>query len=207
MISEKHRFIFIHIPKTGGNSVQNILREYSEDEIVATEAYQDGVERFEVRNKKFEGLVKHSTLNDYYRVLGDDLKNYYVFTTIRNPFDKLVSNYFSPHRGDVRWDSSEFSKFVRGVKPIDDFISLSSGLIGFRKTNMASSLNYIMRFENLSDDFSNVLTELGFPKRVLPHRNKSSNRMLYQDCYDEDLRRFVEERHKFEIELGEYEFS
>ena len=206
MISEKHKFIFIHIPKTGGNSVQNILREYSEDDIVVKGAHQDGVERFEVRNKKFKGLVKHSTLNDYYRVLGDDLKNYYLFTTVRNPFDKLVSYFFSPHRGDVRWDPEEFSRFVRGIKPIDDFISLSSGLLGFRKTNMASSFNYIMRFEHLSDDFCEVLTELGLPKRTLPHRNRSSNRMPYQECYDEELRRFVEERHKFEIELGGYEF-
>jgi len=35
MISIKHNFIFIHVPKTAGNSFQNILKNYSEDKIVS----------------------------------------------------------------------------------------------------------------------------------------------------------------------------
>jgi len=50
MISLKYGFIFIHIPKTAGNSIQNVLKLYSEDKIVCTAPYQDGVERFELRS-------------------------------------------------------------------------------------------------------------------------------------------------------------
>ena len=62
MISTQKKFLFIHVPKTGGNSIQNILHEYSEDEIVASAKHQDGVERFEVRNSKYN-IRKHSTLS------------------------------------------------------------------------------------------------------------------------------------------------
>ena len=206
MMSEKHKFIFIHIPRTGGNSVQNILREYSEDDIITKHAHQDGADRFALRNKKFRRLIKHSTINDYYKALGSDYRKYYLFTTIRNPFDKLVSFYFSPQRGGVQWDADDFSKFVRRCKPMEYFTSLRTGFMRSKK-NIASSFNKIMRFEQLSDDFSDVMIELGLPKCNLPHRNKSSNQIPYQDFYDEKLRRFVEEKHKYEIELGGYEFS
>ena len=53
MLSIKKKFLFIHIPKKAGNSIQNVLKHYSEDEIVSLNHLQDGVERFEVRNKNF----------------------------------------------------------------------------------------------------------------------------------------------------------
>ena len=36
MISFKHKFIFIHAPKTAGNAIQNVLQKYSDDEIINT---------------------------------------------------------------------------------------------------------------------------------------------------------------------------
>lgn len=63
MISIQHKFLFVHIPKTGGNSVQNILRDFSEDKIVLVAPHQDGKERFEVRNDLYN-IKKHSSLSD-----------------------------------------------------------------------------------------------------------------------------------------------
>ncbi len=36
MISLEHRFLFIHVPKTAGNALQNVPKDYSEDTITAT---------------------------------------------------------------------------------------------------------------------------------------------------------------------------
>ena len=40
------KFLFIQITKTAGNSIQNVLKHYYEDEIVCLKPLQDGVERF-----------------------------------------------------------------------------------------------------------------------------------------------------------------
>jgi len=73
MISHKYKFIFIHTPKTAGNSIQNHLRNYSEDKIVIDKrqaAYntesKSYLNRFKVisSDKKFK-TFKHTTLNSF----------------------------------------------------------------------------------------------------------------------------------------------
>src|SRR3954451_16145612 len=71
MISFQKRFLFVHIPKTAGNSIQSVLRDYSEDELVALRREQDGVERFGLRNPKYK-IKKHSTLQEYRLALGKE---------------------------------------------------------------------------------------------------------------------------------------
>ena len=70
MISFQKRFLFVHIPKTAGNSIQSVLRDYSEDELVALRDEQDGIERFGLRNPKYK-IKKHSTLAEYRAALGE----------------------------------------------------------------------------------------------------------------------------------------
>ena len=109
MISLQKNFLFVHIPKTGGNSIQNILKEYSEDRIVIEYDHQDGVERFGIRNEKYD-IYKHATLAQYQKVIEPEIfKKLFKFTVIRNPWDRMISFYFSPHGKRTEWDRELFN--------------------------------------------------------------------------------------------------
>src|SRR6266481_9804119 len=112
MISFQKGFLFVHIPKTAGNSIQSVLRDYSEDQLVALRKEQDGIERFGLRNPKYR-IKKHSTLSEYHDALGDEqFRNLYKCTCVRNPWDRMVSYYFTPRRDGKDWARKAFRKTI-----------------------------------------------------------------------------------------------
>jgi Sulfotransferase family len=201
MISFQKRFLFVHIPKTAGNSIQNVLRDYSEDELVALRGEQDGVERFGLRNPKYK-VKKHSTLAEYRAALGEtEFGKLYKFTCVRNPWDRMVSYYFTPTQNVTAWDRKKFRKAILKVLPVADYLRLDRG-----KEDPFANVNYIIRFENLVEDFRNVCAALDISRTTLPRYNRSQ-REHYSKYYDDELCELVRARFAAEIERFGYTFE
>lgn len=204
MISLKHNFLFVHIPKTGGNSVQQVLRDYSEDRLVCTAPFQDGVERFGLRNDRFN-LQKHSPLRDYRRELGESLfRPLFKFCCVRNPWERAISFYFSPHRGPMTWSRDAFIDLIPGLVPSAAFVALDEPEAS--KASPFGNVDFVMRFERLNEDFRRVCDRVGIPVQELPVRNKSS-RQHFSQYYDRELRDLVARQFQHEIEYFGYEFG
>ena len=194
MISEQKQFIFIHIPKTAGNAIQNILRRYSEDEIVCNTPYQDGVERFEINNSF--GLNKHATAQDYLARLGyESYHKKFKFTCVRNPWDRAISYYFSPHRGVNTWNRTSFIDFLEEIQPMTAYLP------------DIEQLGMVMRYEQLLQDFKALCEQLSLPYEALPVRNKSVNSSPYWHYYDDELKKMVASKFANDIELFGYQFA
>jgi len=201
MISFQKRFLFVHIPKTAGNSIQGILRNYSEDEIVALRGEQDGIERFGLRNPNYK-IRKHSTLAEYRAALGEDrFHRLYKFTCVRNPWDRMVSYYFRPTQHIGELDRKEFRKVISKALSVADYLRLDKG-----DDDPFANVDYIIRFERLADDFRSVCAILGIPPVSLPQYNRSS-RVHYSKYYDDKLRELVRKRFAGEIERFDYTFE
>jgi hypothetical protein len=201
MISFQKKFLFVHVPKTAGNSIQSILRNYSEDEIVSSKPGQDGTERFGVYNPRY-ALKKHSTLAAYRAALGKKkFRDLYKFTCVRNPWDRMVSHYFSPRRHVIKWDRKEFGELVLQTLPVVHYLQLEEG-----ETDPFGNVDRVMLFETLAEDFRSVCAELNIPFTQLPSLNRSSHGH-YSQYYDDELCKLVRDRFAIEIERFGYTFD
>ena len=205
MISVKNKFLFIHIPKTAGNSIQSVLKRYSEDNIVRLTKFQDGIDRFEIRNNHFD-VTKHSTLAEYEKAIKPKLFNQlYKFTVIRNPWDRMISFYFSPHRRTEIWDESEFRALVDRVKTASEYLTLDYGFPGNNHLRW-QGIDYVLKFENIDDDFHTLCQLLNIKSVRLPKKNQSI-RKHYSYYYNPELIELIKQKFSDEIEIGNYEFE
>jgi hypothetical protein len=219
MLSIKKNFLFIHVPKTGGNSLQRILHGYSEDELITITAEQDGIERFEVRNPDYV-LYKHATLQEYRAVLPPhQYTALYKFATLRNPWDMMISWYFSPHRQVQTWDRQQFIELLDVVQPWRYYICQRAeplvpssqraqgegAIAGESSGSLVQDIDFLLRFERLEADFHQVCAAIGLPPQPLPRVNRS-HRDHYSTYYDDELKAMVEKKFTEEIDFGGYRF-
>ena len=178
MLSTKHNFLFIHIPKTGGNAIQKALLPYSDDQMVFTNDMHDGIDRFEIRSQAVN-IHKHSSLEDYRSQLDKPtFEELFKISCVRNPWDRCVSFFFSPHRGPVDWSVEEFTEFIKStVKPHAHFLKTST-----EATNYFENIDFYIRFEQMAEDFRALCKKLQIDNLQLSHINKS-NREGYQKYY------------------------
>ena len=161
-LHEGKQSIFIHIPKTGGNTIQKTLfdKSLSLDEMIVNEN-QDGVDSFGIRGKYT--THKHMQLRDYYK--NQELHNCSIFTCVRKPLNRLVSAYFSPNlysRKDpitnkyvfpktVEFDIDKFKHLVKNTPSCLQMLSFPP-LNGFIPIDLK-----IIRTENLNKDCEKIM--------------------------------------------------
>lgn len=201
MLAQSRRFLFVHVPKTGGNSIQNILRDYSEDEIVCAEEHQDGVERFELRNAAF-GFSKHSPLSGYKNELPSDLYGLLrKYACVRNPWERAISFYFSPHRKVTSFSREAFADFIATVPPMTHYLRESEGQ---PLASIPGNFDHLIRFEDIQGGFDILCEQLDIPRQALPVRNKSA-RDGVREYYDEDTTELVRRLFLEDIQLFGYD--
>jgi hypothetical protein len=92
IICHSRKFIFVHIHKTGGTSVERALDPHLawNDLILGGSPFGEKIQQ--PYAKKF-GLNKHSTVSDIEAVCGDLVRDYVTFALVRNPLSRMCSLY------------------------------------------------------------------------------------------------------------------
>lgn len=171
MMSSAYNFIYLHVPKTAGNSIQKALLPHSDDKIVLREG-QDGTDRFGLAGPITP--AKHATLAEYEARAPGIAQRMTVVISVRHPFERAVSYFFHTLRAQQiplpkTQDDTIFWQMIKRpiFRPMVDFLTLSSGI---------HAPQHILRNDHLADDFARMCQTLGLPldpATALPHLNRS----------------------------------
>jgi hypothetical protein len=176
MISHSHRCIFIHVPKTAGQSIERV---FLKDVGLCWDDRAPLLLRENARPSLGPPSLAHLPADEYVELqyISDCLfSTYFKFAFVRNPWDRAVSFY--RFLGYSSW--LPFDSFVE-----DHLATLSSEKWFFRPqvdfiTNAAGTVlvDFVGRFERLETDFRKICREVGLPETQLPHTNVSDDAMF-----------------------------
>lgn len=181
IISQKHRYVFVELAQTGSTAISRELRDMYDGE-------------------KIYG--KHTPYHRFYRNASEEERNYYTFAAVRNPLDVAVTKY-AKYKADHRkeFTDPEIVASKRGignyldrriqrlvVKEDLDFSEFFLRIYRFPFNTWAcldhARFDYVMKYENLQEDFSNVLDEIGIEQvRPLPVVNSTTRKRHFASYY------------------------
>jgi len=228
MICKKYKCIFVHIPKTAGQSIEYfflklanltwetrapLLLRYNPDPLLGPES------------------LAHLTASEYIdcgHITPNVFNSYYKFSFVRNPWDRLVSEYkYREHSKNYSFKKFLF-KHLPEPGPSDDYRHIIPQYDFLFDPNGNQLVDFIGKFEKLQEDFDIVCQILGIKESKLLHINQSklsshrfiyykklfsllnrniSNKKNYTDFYDNDSLEFVSRMYEKDIKTFAYTFG
>ena len=130
----------------------------------------------------------------------------FIFSSIRNPYSRALSMYL--HHS---WRSAKtFKDFCHSIKhneyPDDCAKFHSSTLTEHLVSGDNLKVDFIVRLENIQEDFNTVCDKIGIPHQQLPHVNKTKHKH-YTEYYDDETKEIIAEKYIKDIEYFGYEYG
>lgn len=216
-LSHRHKTIFIHIPKTGGTSIEAVLGMHGDRADVGVMPYGDQVAD---RQHFYGRQLQHLTAERLRAELNDKalFSSYFKFTVVRNPWARLVSTCAWSGR---KWatgqmlNREEFEAFVRsthtafaathGARSHAQLHPHVVPQVAYVFDEAGQSLvDFIGRTETLERDWRVIRDRLGVDAD-LPTRMKSVHRP-YREYYSDETRDMVADIYARDIESFGYHF-
>jgi Sulfotransferase family len=190
-LSRGRRFIFIHIPKTGGTALTLALEARAmKDDVIVGDTPKARARKGRLEGVETAGrLWKHSTLRGIRGLATDEeIAAFYTFTLIRNPWDRMVSYYHwltaqsFAHPAVTLARSRDFDGFLAapetraaiGGNPYASYVTDAAG---------RERCDLFLRLEHFEADAAPLETHLGFRFGPLPLANASDRARDWRRYY------------------------
>lgn len=206
IVSHRHRYVFVAIPKTGTHSVRQALRTH----LGGDDIEQVGL--FVERRFPWPELAGvghgHLGLAQVRPYLGEEaFSGYFKFAFVRNPFDRFVSYCaFMTRAGDAfeRDPRAVMRHVLFRLRPLQHilFRPQHEQLVDGEGRLLA---DFVGRVERMQQDFDAACDRIGLPHAALGRVNHSRHGD-YRGYYDQALVEGVAELYRRDLELFGYEF-
>ena len=183
--------IYLHPPKTAGKSLEQVL----------------------FNAKPGNASSNHMKLSTMKRkMVRFEYENYTIIISVRNPWDRLVSNY---HQGNSSQSDTVQAKPEKNISFKDyimkkERVELFHPQVDWLILDGITTPTYIIRFESLQSDYNKIPREFRHSK----HKDvdkllklNPSNHEHYTTYYDDESREKVAQDYREDISYFSYSFK
>lgn len=208
LISDSHQFIFLRMRKVASTSMKTILLPMCVPRPAGRLAHLKSRTRLEWDYHRYVFRAHDDIRAAQNRMPPELFDRYFKFTFVRNPWDRLVSEYEfllrkTEHgRHEKVKKLGGFRQFIEMQIPRKDAYQINMMCDSRGKVLM----DFIGKLENLQSDWEAVCKRIGIPHVELQRKN-ASDRSHYQDYYDTGSKQLVARHWAREIELFGYRFD
>lgn len=215
LISHKHKFLTIDIPKTGTRSLRETLHPLGLVDIIGEPSLSSD-------------FYQHATalqMKNTFKRNNWDWSAYFKFTIVRNPWDRYFSffKYFHSYRDqylnkskNITWTEAEINQGKYCVELFKNRTNdeIMKSIIAnhqaqsdfFLDENGNLIVDYMADFCNLDEEFKFLCAKTETKYLPLKHGNKSKTFFDKKHFYNEELIEIVREKEKSVIEIKGYNF-
>ena len=187
VVSQKHKVLYLHIAKTGGSSVVQLLKNNGMDDLVLS-------------NKK--GIYEEKV--EYFKEVASHWDEYYKFAFVRNKFDLLISLYNYDRQLNGKYSLPKditFEQFINEQVGVRD--GLYTELIDqhyLTHTNDKCMFDFVGQFDTYNDDLNQICEKLGIENTQERTNVGNYDRSKKDQYYTEELKEIVKSKFPKEIE-------
>ena len=193
--------IYVRMPRCGSTTIVQFCNK-------------NNIRYFGGRNMGFweyDKILKKNTSEKLYECISNCVgqkvfAESFVFTSVRNPYSRAVSMYKHQSWNSTKTFSDFCHKVMKNEYPSESAKWHSCSLTEHLVNNDHLNVDFVIRLENLQEDFNIVCDKIGIPHEKLPHHNKTKHKH-YTEYYDDETREIVAEKYARDIEYFGYEFG
>lgn len=199
--SDKYRCVFLHNPKAAGTTIEKLLEIPNNPTFLLNYSYPD----------PRQPALQHLPYSHLLKLIPEKMAQYFKFTFVRNPWDRVVSTY--------HWNSRGKFSFEEFVDMIDDLYRRSdptefhklpefSKIFGshFYPQHFYDGVDVtVYRFEDFTNETKKLLAKFGISKPI-PVLNKRDHRH-YSSYYTPRTQDIIGRIYSTDIQLYGYRFE